>query len=151
MLLSGEPGIGKSRLIAALDDRLSAEPHTRLRYFCSPYHINSALHPVITQLERAAGLDRDDSADIKLDKLEALLRRIVPDVARDASVVGDAAFDRHGRPISSRRSCRRRRKRPARLPPSSNKSRRWRRVSPSWSLSKMRTGSIRRPASGSIC
>jgi class 3 adenylate cyclase/predicted ATPase len=81
VLLSGEPGIGKSRLIAALDDRLSAEPHARLRYFCSPYHINSALHPVITQVERAAGLGRHDSADIKLDKLEAYLRRTIPEVA----------------------------------------------------------------------
>ena len=62
VLLSGEPGIGKSRLIAAMVDRLSAEPPARLRYFCSPYHINSALHPVTTQVERAAGLDRDDSA-----------------------------------------------------------------------------------------
>ena len=61
MLLSGEPGIGKSRLIAALEERLSSEPHARLRYFCSPYHANSALYPVIKQLERAAGLERDDS------------------------------------------------------------------------------------------
>ena len=59
VLLSGEPGIGKSRLIAALEERLGAEPHTRLRYFCSPYHVNSALHPVIKQLERAAGLRRE--------------------------------------------------------------------------------------------
>jgi class 3 adenylate cyclase/predicted ATPase len=81
VLLSGEPGIGKSRLIAAMVDRLSAEPPPRLRYFCSPYHINSALHPVTTHVERAAGLNRDDSTGIKLDKLEALLRSIVPDVA----------------------------------------------------------------------
>ena len=81
VLLSGEPGIGKSRLIAALHERLGAEPHTRLRYFCSPYHVNSALHPVIKQLERAAGLGRDDSADTKLDKLEFLLRQAVSYVA----------------------------------------------------------------------
>ena len=59
VLLSGEPGIGKSRLTAALEERLSAEPHARLRYFCSPYHVNSALYPVIKQLERAAGLRRE--------------------------------------------------------------------------------------------
>ena len=78
VLLSGEPGIGKSRLIAALEERLSAEPHARLRYFCSPYHVNSALYPVIKQLERAAGLRRDDSTDTKLDKLEVLLHKAVP-------------------------------------------------------------------------
>ena len=54
MLISGEPGIGKSRLTAALSERIGAKPHTRLRYFCSPHHQNSALYPVIVQLERAA-------------------------------------------------------------------------------------------------
>ena len=56
VLLSGEPGIGKSRLTAALFERLSTEPHTRLRYFCSPQHSDSALYPIITQMERAADL-----------------------------------------------------------------------------------------------
>ena len=87
VLLSGEPGIGKSRLIAAFEERLSAEPHARLRYFCSPYHANSALYPVIKQLERAAGLERDDSADTKLDKLEALLRQAVPDIAETSPLL----------------------------------------------------------------
>lgn len=81
VLLSGEPGIGKSRLIAALLDRLSTEPHARLRYFSSPHHMNKALHPVIRQLERAAGLGRNDSAQTKLDKLEVLLRPAVSDIA----------------------------------------------------------------------
>jgi class 3 adenylate cyclase/predicted ATPase len=80
VLLSGEPGIGKSRLIAALQERLDREPHARLRYFCSPYHANSALHPIIKQLERAAGVHRDDDTDTKLDKLEVMLRRIVSDI-----------------------------------------------------------------------
>ena len=67
VLLSGELGIGKSRLIAALSERLATEPHTRLRYFCSPQHTDSALYPIISQLERAAGFTHDDSAAIKLD------------------------------------------------------------------------------------
>jgi predicted ATPase len=54
VLLSGEPGIGKSRLTAALLERLAAEPVTRLRDFCSPQHTDSALHPIISQMERAA-------------------------------------------------------------------------------------------------
>ena len=61
MLLSGEAGIGKSRLTAALLERLANEPHTRLRYFCSPQHTDSALYPIISQMERAAGLARDDA------------------------------------------------------------------------------------------
>jgi predicted ATPase len=73
VLLSGEPGIGKSRLTAALMQRLSNEPHTRLRYFCSPQHTDSALYPIISQMERAAGFTHDDTAQAKLDKLDALL------------------------------------------------------------------------------
>ena len=57
VLLSGEAGIGKSRLTAALLEHLAGEPHTRLRYFCSPQHTDSALYPIIGQMERAAGLD----------------------------------------------------------------------------------------------
>ena len=73
MLLSGEPGIGKSRLTAALLERLATEPHTRLRYFCSPQHTDSALYPIISQMERAAGFAHDDTAQAKLDKLDAVL------------------------------------------------------------------------------
>jgi class 3 adenylate cyclase/predicted ATPase len=73
VLVSGEPGIGKSRLTAALSQRLETEPHTRIRYFCSPHHQDSALYPFLGQLERAAGFTRDDTATMKLDKLEALL------------------------------------------------------------------------------
>jgi class 3 adenylate cyclase/predicted ATPase len=73
VLLSGEAGIGKSRLTAALMERLSTEPHTRLRYFCSPQHTDSALHPIISQMERAAGFAHADTAQSKLDKLDALL------------------------------------------------------------------------------
>ena len=73
VLLSGEAGIGKSRLTAALLERLADEPHTRLRYFCSPQHTDSALYPVISQMERAAGFVHDDTARKRLDKLDAVL------------------------------------------------------------------------------
>jgi len=73
VLLSGEAGIGKSRLTAALLERIATEPHTRLRYLCSPQHTDSALYPIIDQMERAAGLAHDDSPQARLDKLDALL------------------------------------------------------------------------------
>ena len=72
VLVSGEPGIGKSRLTAALSERIAGEPHTRLRFFCSPHHQDSALYPFIVQLERAAEFARDDAPAQKLEKLEAL-------------------------------------------------------------------------------
>ena len=65
VLLSGEAGIGKSRLTAALLERLAAESHTRLRYFCSPQHTDSAFYPIISQMERAAGLAHDDKPQAK--------------------------------------------------------------------------------------
>jgi hypothetical protein len=71
VLLSGEGGIGKSRLTAALLERLATEPHTRLRYFCSPQHTDSALYRIIGQMERAAA--HDDKPQAKLDKLDAIL------------------------------------------------------------------------------
>ncbi len=73
VLISGEPGIGKSRLTAALSERIASDPHIRIRDFCSPHHQDSALYPFIVQLERAAGFARDDTAGQKLAKLEALL------------------------------------------------------------------------------
>jgi len=73
VLLSGEAGVGKSRITQALRERLANEQPTRLRYYCSPYHTNSALHLVIEQLERAAGFLADDTSDERCDKLEAML------------------------------------------------------------------------------
>jgi class 3 adenylate cyclase len=73
VLISGEPGIGKSRLTAALSEHIGAEPHTRLRYFCSPHHQDSALYPFIVQIENAAGFIRDDAIEARLGKLSALL------------------------------------------------------------------------------
>ena len=73
VLLSGEAGIGKSRLTAALLERLATEPHIRLRYFCSPQRTDSALYPIISQMERAAGLSHDDIVQAKLDKLDVVL------------------------------------------------------------------------------
>jgi class 3 adenylate cyclase len=73
VVLSGEPGIGKSHISLALEERLQAETHFTLRYFCSAHHTNSALFPFIRQLERAARFERSDSQTEKLAKLEALL------------------------------------------------------------------------------
>jgi class 3 adenylate cyclase/predicted ATPase len=75
VLLAGDPGIGKSRLIRALRERLGVESYTQLSHYCSPYHTNSALYPVIGLLERAARLDRHDPPEAQLAKLEALLSR----------------------------------------------------------------------------
>jgi class 3 adenylate cyclase len=78
VLISGEPGIGKSRITAELEGRLQAEPHIRRRYFCSPYHQDSALYPFVDQLGRASGIAREDPPPAKLEKLEALLALAAP-------------------------------------------------------------------------
>jgi class 3 adenylate cyclase/tetratricopeptide (TPR) repeat protein len=74
VLIAGEAGIGKSRFSAWLADQIGDEPHTRLRYQCSPFHRDSALHPFVQQLERAAEIASDESPERKLDKLEAILK-----------------------------------------------------------------------------
>ena len=89
VLISGEPGIGKSRIAEALHERLSTEPHTRVRFFCSPHHQDSALYPAIAQLERAAGFRREDTAEQRLTKLEALLAQATNDVSEVAPLFAD--------------------------------------------------------------
>ena len=71
-LLSGEAGIGKSRILAALSERISDEPHVRLRYQCSPHHVNDALYPITRQIWHAAGFLSSEPATARLDKLEGL-------------------------------------------------------------------------------
>jgi class 3 adenylate cyclase/predicted ATPase len=85
VLITGEAGIGKSRLTAELLERLAAELHTRLRYFCSPQHTDSAFYPIVGQLERSAGLAHDDAPQAKLDKLDAVL-------AQTSTSIEDAAL-----------------------------------------------------------
>ena len=88
VLLAGEPGIGKSRLVAAFEDRIAAEPYTRMQYFFSPYHQTSALYAIISQLGHAAGFQRDDDAVARLDKLDALLARTATTL-KDAALIAD--------------------------------------------------------------
>jgi predicted ATPase len=89
VLVSGEPGLGKSRITAALEERLHAEPHLRLRYFCSPYHQDSALFPFIDQLGRAAGFASDDLPAARLEKLEAVLALAPPPPDEDVTFLVD--------------------------------------------------------------
>jgi len=104
VLISGEPGIGKSRITAELEERLRVEPHLRLRYFCSPYYQDSALFPLIEQLGRASAFASDDLPPVKLDKLKALLARAVPpgeDMAILAELLSLPASERHPLPTLS--------------------------------------------------
>jgi len=101
VLVSGEPGLGKSRITAALAERLHAEPYLRLRYFCSPYHQDSALFPFIDQLGRASGFVRDDPPAVKLEKLKAVLALAAPpdeDVALLAELLSLPASERYPLP-----------------------------------------------------
>jgi class 3 adenylate cyclase/tetratricopeptide (TPR) repeat protein len=99
VLLTGEPGIGKSHIALAFGERLQSEPHVALRYFCSAHHTNSVLFPFIGQIERAAGFERSDSPTAKLAKLDALVEQSTADpehVAVLASLFALPASDRYG-------------------------------------------------------
>ena len=109
VLLSGEPGIGKSRLTAALQERIADEPHTRLRYFCSPHHQDSALHPIIAQLERAAGFERDDTPETQAGQAGGAARRR-PAAGRGRGAAGRAAVVADRRPLPAARTSRPQRK-----------------------------------------
>jgi predicted ATPase len=88
ILLCGQPGIGKSRLVATFQDGIAGEPHARLQYFFSPYHESSALYPVISQLGHAARFERDDDATVLLAKLDTLLAR-TSTTPEDAALIAD--------------------------------------------------------------
>jgi class 3 adenylate cyclase/predicted ATPase len=87
VLLSGEAGIGKSRIAEALVDALSGEPRLLLRYQCSPYHSDSALYPAIQQIASAAGFAADESPDRRLDRLERLLAGAMDDIGEAAPLM----------------------------------------------------------------
>ncbi len=87
VLISGEAGIGKSRFVAKLSESLALGAHRRVRYQCSPYHTNSALHPFVAQLERAAGIRSQDTPEKKLDKLEAMLALGTEQVAKATPLI----------------------------------------------------------------
>jgi class 3 adenylate cyclase len=89
VLVAGEAGIGKSRIAETILERFSNEPHTRLRYFCSPHHQHSALYPSITQIERAAGFRRNDTDEQRLDKLEAALAEGTTDLSEAVPLLAD--------------------------------------------------------------
>ena len=88
VLISGEPGIGKSRLAVAILEQIAAEPHTRVRYLCSPHHTENALYPIIQRLERAAGFAAHDDTRTKLDKFDALMGQTLAP-AEDRAIFAD--------------------------------------------------------------
>jgi class 3 adenylate cyclase/tetratricopeptide (TPR) repeat protein len=97
VVLTGEPGIGKSHIALALEERLGSEPHITVRYFCSAHHTNSALFPFISQLERAARFERSDSITRKLSKLDALVTQSTADPEHVAVLANLLALPANGR------------------------------------------------------
>ena len=117
VLLSGEAGIGKSRILAALRERIGGEPHVTMRYQCSPHHVNDAFYPITSQIWHAAGFVSGEPAAARLDKLEAMIARSGLDAEGHRAVPRRAAVDplrgaisrRSKWPRASRRSGRSRR------------------------------------------
>ena len=105
VLIGGEPGIGKSRIVQALQQCVQAEPHTKLRYFCSPYHTNSAFYPIVRQLEHALQFTSSDTTGEKCAKLSALLQKAARPVAHSDALLREllslAAVDREPVPEMS--------------------------------------------------
>jgi class 3 adenylate cyclase len=97
VLLSGEAGIGKSRITAALRERLIGKPHTQLRYFCSPQHKDSPLFPIISQMQFAAGFTHEDGPQSKLDKLEEMLAQTSTPIEDGAIFAGMLSLANDGR------------------------------------------------------
>jgi len=98
-LISGEPGIGKSRILAALREKIGDEPHVRMRYQCSPHHVNDAFYPITSQMCFAAGFVTGEPAAARLDKLEAMIARsgldakgIAPFLAALLSIPGESRY-----------------------------------------------------------
>lgn len=89
ILIAGEPGIGKSRIVSTLIKRLDREPYIRLRYHCSPSYSNTAFYPVIEQLQRASGLNRNDPPEHQLAAVESLLKRGAADVRKTAPLIAN--------------------------------------------------------------
>ena len=89
VLISGEPGIGKSRILESVLARLEEEQHSRLRYHCSPHHVHSALYPFITQLEGAANFGPGTGAGARIDRLETLLKPATANLARDVALIAE--------------------------------------------------------------
>jgi class 3 adenylate cyclase len=89
VLISGEPGIGKSRIVESVLARLEDDQHSRLRYYCSPHHTHSALYPFITQIERAANFEPGSSAGTRIDRLEAVLAPATTNLPRDVALLAE--------------------------------------------------------------
>lgn len=145
VLVTGEAGIGKSRLTQALLETVAVEPHFLLRYQCSPYHGDSALYPVIQQLAHAAGFTAEDGTERRLDRLEVLLAQAMDDVgaARRSSPpswIWTASL------ATARSRSRRSSAATAPWPSSSNRSLAWPAGSPSCGWSRTRTGLTPRPS-----